>query len=46
MLMEREQRELYAVIQTRFQRPDPHMDQSLMLLAILFCLLQVFHQRA
>lgn len=46
MFMESEQRELYATIQTRLQRPDPHLDQPLLLLAVLFCVLQVPHLRA
>lgn len=41
MLMEIEQRELYATIQTRLQKSESHLDPSLLLLAVLFCLLQV-----
>jgi hypothetical protein len=41
MLMDIEQSELYATIQTRIRKTDVHADPSLFLLAVLFCLLQV-----
>jgi hypothetical protein len=42
VLMEMDQSELYATIQTRIKKPDAHTDPSLFLLALLFCILQVF----
>lgn len=44
MLMKIKQRELYATIQTRLQKPNSHLDPSLLLLAVLFCLLEVLPQ--
>ncbi|KAF5634411.1 fungal specific transcription factor factor domain protein [Fusarium sp. NRRL 25303] len=41
MLTDIEQRDIYAAIQTRLQKPEPHLDPSLLLLAVLFCVLQV-----
>ncbi|EXA31453.1 hypothetical protein FOVG_17231 [Fusarium oxysporum f. sp. pisi HDV247] len=41
MLMDIEQRDIYATIQTRLQKPEPHLDPSLLLLAVLFCVLQL-----
>lgn len=41
MLLDTKQRELYATIQIRLNKPDPLLDSSLLLLAVLFCLLQV-----
>jgi hypothetical protein len=38
MFMEMEQRELYATIQTRLQKPESHLNPSLLLLAVPFCL--------
>ncbi|KAH7142659.1 hypothetical protein B0J13DRAFT_676012 [Dactylonectria estremocensis] len=46
MLMEMEQRELYATIQTRLQKSESHLDPSLLLLAVLFCLLQLMSNRS
>ncbi|KAF5265137.1 hypothetical protein FOXYS1_4048 [Fusarium oxysporum] len=46
MVMEIEQSELYATIQTRLQKPEPHVDPSLFLLAVLFCLLQLMSNRS
>jgi hypothetical protein len=42
MLMDIKQRKLYATIQTRLQKSDSHLDPCLLLLAVLFCLLQVW----
>ncbi|SCO53778.1 uncharacterized protein FFNC_15179 [Fusarium fujikuroi] len=36
-----EQRDIYAAIQTRLQKPEAHLDPSLLLLAVLFCVLQL-----
>ncbi|SPJ79463.1 uncharacterized protein FTOL_07854 [Fusarium torulosum] len=44
MLMKIKQRELYTMIQTRLQKPNSHLDPSLLLLAVLFCLLEVLPQ--
>ncbi|PTD06723.1 hypothetical protein HYE67_001401 [Fusarium culmorum] len=46
MLLDIKQRELYATIQTRLKNPDPHLDSSLLLLAVLFCLLQLMTTRS
>jgi hypothetical protein len=35
------QRKLYAKIQVRLREPDPHLDPSLLPLAILLCIVQV-----
>jgi hypothetical protein len=42
LLLDIKQRELYATIQIRLKKPDPHLDSSLLILAVLFCLLQVW----
>ncbi|KAH7171626.1 hypothetical protein DER46DRAFT_592460 [Fusarium sp. MPI-SDFR-AT-0072] len=46
VLMETEQSELYATIQTRIQNPDAYSDPSLFLLALLFCILQLMSNRS
>ncbi|KAK2686127.1 hypothetical protein QWA68_015104 [Fusarium oxysporum] len=46
VLMETEQSELYATIQTRTKRPDARTDPSLFLLAVLFCILQLMSNRS
>ncbi|OBR03292.1 hypothetical protein CH63R_12419 [Colletotrichum higginsianum IMI 349063] len=38
--MEVEQREIHDTIQKRLQQPSPHLDKSLLHLAVFFCLLQ------
>ncbi|KAM5387490.1 hypothetical protein ACJA88_001842 [Fusarium oxysporum] len=45
VLMETEQNELYATIQTRTQKPDAHTDPSLFLLTLLFCITWVFYHQ-
>ncbi|KNA98161.1 hypothetical protein FOXG_18348 [Fusarium oxysporum f. sp. lycopersici 4287] len=46
VLMETEQNELYATIQTRIQKPDAHTDPSLFLLTLLFCIMQLMSNRS
>ncbi|EWY97354.1 hypothetical protein FOYG_02204 [Fusarium oxysporum NRRL 32931] len=46
VLMETDQSELYATIQTRIKKPDAHTDPSLFLLALLFCILQLMSNRS
>ncbi|RKK68817.1 hypothetical protein BFJ69_g13243 [Fusarium oxysporum] len=46
MLMKTEQGELFPTIQTRIQKSDAHTDPSLLLLALLFCILQLMSNRS
>ncbi|TIC89994.1 hypothetical protein CH35J_012387 [Colletotrichum higginsianum] len=43
--MEVEQREIHDTIQKRLQQPSPHLDKSLLHLAVFFCLLQMMSSR-
>ncbi|TQN70509.1 hypothetical protein CSHISOI_04973 [Colletotrichum shisoi] len=46
LLMEVEQREIYDTIQKRLQQPSPHLDKSLLHLAVFFCLLQAHDEQS